>query len=94
MKLSTLSIISSSLLLSVVNAQSTPKTLERTYNEDSFKNLAFFAAFGGSSHYNWVLTVMDELGLRGHNTTFITNVRIYSMYYKSLFFSNLDILSL
>lgn len=75
MKLPTLSLISCSLLLSIANAQ----TLEPTYSIDSHKNVAFFAVFGGSSHINWVLNIMDELGSRGHNATFITSVSLHSI---------------
>ncbi|KAI8968528.1 hypothetical protein BDF20DRAFT_896890 [Mycotypha africana] len=30
------------------------------------------ATVGGASHYNWVLSIGDELGKRGHNFTFVT----------------------
>lgn len=76
MRIAALATISCSLLLSFANAQYT-LSLEKTFNENPFKNVAFFAAFGGSSHYNWVLNIIDELGSRGHNTTFITTVRIH-----------------
>jgi hypothetical protein len=34
----------------------------------------FFGGFGGSSHYNWVLTILDETISRGHNVTFLATV--------------------
>jgi hypothetical protein len=48
--------------------------LTPTYTENNTKNIAFFAAIGGASHYNWVLSVGEELGLRGHNFTFLCSV--------------------
>ncbi|KAI8377906.1 uncharacterized protein BYT42DRAFT_572128 [Radiomyces spectabilis] len=36
------------------------------------KNFAFVATTGGSSHVNWVLSIMNDLGNRGHNVTFFT----------------------
>ncbi|KAI8973694.1 hypothetical protein BDF20DRAFT_883645 [Mycotypha africana] len=74
-------------LLSIVSAQQNDLTpSSNASNQDSFKqlrntlyqhdnsvkNIAFFAAFGGSSHCNWVLSFMDELGARGHNAKFLT----------------------
>ncbi|KAI8359807.1 hypothetical protein BD560DRAFT_437506 [Blakeslea trispora] len=48
--------------------------LKTTYYRDlGFKKIAFFSAVGGSSHYNWVLSICEELGQRGHNTTFLTS---------------------
>ena len=73
MKLKSISLFSltASLLLSFGQAND----LETTYYQDQgFKKVAFFAAMGGSSHYNWVLNICDELGSRGHNTTFLTAV--------------------
>ncbi|KAI7902929.1 uncharacterized protein BX663DRAFT_472518 [Cokeromyces recurvatus] len=37
------------------------------------KRIAFSAFFGGASHVNWVLTILDELSTRDHSTFFITN---------------------
>lgn len=39
------------------------------------KNIAFSALMGGSSHINWVLSILDELTTRGHTTFFVTKVR-------------------
>ncbi|KAF1802140.1 hypothetical protein V8B55DRAFT_1477376 [Mucor lusitanicus] len=47
--------------------------LEPTFQQKhASKNIAFFAPFGGSSHMNWVLNIGNELGMRGHNFTFLT----------------------
>ena len=49
--------------------------LEPTFqNEHASKNIAFFAPFGGSSHISWVLSIGNELAMRGHNFTFLTVV--------------------
>jgi hypothetical protein len=71
MKFSTIT-TASLFLFSAANAL----TLENTFKNNSHKNVAFFATFGGSSHYNWVLSVVDELGSRGHNSFFITGVSL------------------
>lgn len=50
--------------------------LEPTFQQKhASKNIAFFAPFGGASHMNWVLNIGNELGMRGHNFTFLTVVR-------------------
>ncbi|KAL7323023.1 hypothetical protein PS15p_210984 [Mucor circinelloides] len=36
------------------------------------KNIAFCVSGGGSSHIEWVLSIMEELSNRGHVTTFLT----------------------
>ncbi|CAO3655992.1 unnamed protein product [Mucor fragilis] len=47
--------------------------LEPTFQQKhASKNIAFFAPFGGASHMNWVLNIGNELGMRGHNFTFLT----------------------
>ncbi|GAN04448.1 UDP-glucosyl transferase family protein [Mucor ambiguus] len=47
--------------------------LEPTFQQKhASKNIAFFAPFGGASHMNWVLSIGNELGMRGHNITFLT----------------------
>ncbi|KAI8878504.1 glycosyltransferase family 1 protein [Backusella circina FSU 941] len=45
-------------------------SLTESYNEP--KNIGFAGFVGGSSHYTWVLTILDELKDRGHNVTFFT----------------------
>jgi len=50
--------------------------LEPTFQQKhASKNIAFFAPFGGASHMNWVLNIGNELGMRGHNFSFLTVVR-------------------
>lgn len=49
--------------------------LEPTFQQEhASKNIAFFAPFGGASHMNWVLNIGNELGMRGHNFSFLTVV--------------------
>lgn len=38
------------------------------------KNIAFNVFGGGSSHANWVLSIVEELSMRGHSTLFVTKV--------------------
>lgn len=38
------------------------------------KNIVFGATIGGASHINWALSIGEELGLRGHNVSFLTTV--------------------
>lgn len=40
------------------------------------KNVLFSCLVGGSSHVHWVLSILNELESRGHNTTYITKVRL------------------
>jgi hypothetical protein len=46
--------------------------LQDTFREP--KNIMFGSAGGGSSHINWVLSILEELANRGHNITFVTHV--------------------
>ncbi|KAI8643021.1 hypothetical protein BD408DRAFT_431766 [Parasitella parasitica] len=47
--------------------------LNPTFQEEQHpKKIAFFAPFGGASHINWVLNIGNELGIRGHNFSFLT----------------------
>jgi hypothetical protein len=55
-------------------------TIFQTFREP--KKMGFAGAIGGSSHFNWVLSIMDELADRGHNITFFAKVR-----FPFLFFS-------
>lgn len=41
------------------------------------KKVLFSAMVGGSSHVHWVVSILDELSSRGHNTSFITKVIVY-----------------
>lgn len=55
--------------------------LEPTFQQKhASKNIAFFAPFGGSSHMNWVLNIGNELGMRGHNFTFLTVVSLHDAF--------------
>lgn len=48
--------------------------MEPTFRDGNHKKIAFAASIGGSSHINWVLSICDELGNRGHNVSFLTTV--------------------
>ncbi|KAI8373522.1 hypothetical protein EDC96DRAFT_498624 [Choanephora cucurbitarum] len=72
MKLKSISLLS--LTASLLLGSSQANNLETTYYQDfGFKKVMFYAPQGGSSHYNWVLNICEELGLRGHNVTFLTS---------------------
>jgi hypothetical protein len=58
-------------------------SLTETYSEP--KNIAFSAVFGGSSHYNWVLVILNELHNRGHNVSFIAKVNLFFFLYSFFF---------
>lgn len=58
--------------------------MEHTYRQGSVKNIAFNAFMGGSSHHTWVLSIMDSLGQRGHNMSYLTTVK--SFFSFSFFF--------
>ncbi|KAI8380716.1 hypothetical protein BD560DRAFT_386907 [Blakeslea trispora] len=63
-------LLATNLLFSASNADE----LETTYYQNlGFKNVIFYACIGGASHYNWVLSILDELGSRGHNVSFLTS---------------------
>lgn len=64
-------LIAASLIVQQCNAVEFKPTFQ---DESCSKNIAFFSAFGGSSHVSWVLSIGNELGIRGHNFTFITVV--------------------
>ncbi|KAI9304333.1 hypothetical protein BJ944DRAFT_231386 [Cunninghamella echinulata] len=46
--------------------------LELVENYRTSKNILFAATVGGSTHVNWVLSILKELEQRGHNVTFVT----------------------
>jgi hypothetical protein len=52
------------------------RVLSLSESYDQPKNIGFAGFVGGSSHYTWVLTILDELKDRGHNVTFFTKVCI------------------
>jgi hypothetical protein len=39
------------------------------------KKIAFACYLGGSSHVYWVLSIAEELSMRGHSTFFFTKVK-------------------
>lgn len=49
---------------------------KETLVEDYFepKHVMFMSTFGGSSHVNWVLSILNELSKRGHRITYVTRV--------------------
>ncbi|KAI9482826.1 MAG: hypothetical protein EXX96DRAFT_518686 [Benjaminiella poitrasii] len=49
--------------------QSSRFEVEQTFRKP--KRVAFSVLFGGSSHVNWVLSILDELTNRGHSAYFI-----------------------
>ncbi|KAG2213470.1 hypothetical protein INT47_009144 [Mucor saturninus] len=47
-------------------------TFEISPNFRSPKNILFSCMYGGSSHVSWVISILDELSLRGHTTFYLT----------------------
>jgi hypothetical protein len=47
-------------------------SISQTFREP--KNIALAGGIGGTSHFAWVLSIMDELANRGHNMTFFAKV--------------------
>ncbi|KAL7313971.1 hypothetical protein PS15m_007636 [Mucor circinelloides] len=69
-----LSLLSSCLMATHIVA-STPDQRANNATWPSFrqpKKIAFNVFSGGSSHTNWVLSILEELSIRGHTTTFLT----------------------
>lgn len=64
------------LAASTAQAQSTLLELKSTIQDAQRKNIAFFSIMGGTSHYNWVLSIGQELGQRGHTFYFLSAVSI------------------
>ena len=62
------------LAVSTAQAQSTLLELKSTIQDAQRKNIAFFSVLGGTSHYNWVLSIGEELGQRGHTFYFLSAV--------------------
>lgn len=77
------SLLFAGLFMASAHAQSN-LNLQSTFQNDGGKNIAFFCTIGGASHYNWVLSIGDELGLRGHNFTFLTSVCASISYFSSM----------
>lgn len=60
--------------------------LKDTFREP--KNILFGNVGGGSSHINWVISILEELANRGHNITFVTHV-IYFFFVQGVIYSPL-----
>ncbi|KAI9253633.1 hypothetical protein EDC94DRAFT_546345 [Helicostylum pulchrum] len=56
------------LICATVNALE----LQPTFREGNYKHVAFSASAGGSSHHTWVLSILDEVGQRGHRASYLT----------------------
>lgn len=52
-------------------------TFDMVQNFREPKKILFSCMVGGSSHVHWVLSILDELDSRGHNTSFITKVTLF-----------------
>jgi len=79
LKLAMKLLLSLALLVSSCNLASCSPNQQVSESLQSFrqpKNIAFCVSGGGSSHIEWVLSIMEELSNRGHITTFLTRVRI------------------
>ncbi|KAI8887256.1 glycosyltransferase family 1 protein [Backusella circina FSU 941] len=75
------SLLSLSLLSTATAAEQA--TIFQTFREP--KNIGFAGGMSGSSHYTWVLTIMDELAERGHKIIFFSkedNLRLVKQYPK------------
>ena len=76
MKLSLLCLAVLSTGLSVI-ADANLATMKPTFKQElGYKNIAFGALVGGSSHIVWALSIGEELAMRGHNFTFVTVVSV------------------
>lgn len=53
--------------------------IKPTFRDKNYKNIVFAASVGGASHINWVLSICEELGLRGHNLSFLTTVSLWKI---------------
>lgn len=78
MKLTATIPILSTILLATTTAQSYTE-LKPNFLENGSKKFAFVGLMGGSSHFNWVLSIGDELGERGHDFVFISSVSTYNL---------------
>lgn len=59
-------------LLTLLSLSTIVSALQSTFRDAGYKNIAFSVSQGGSSHHNWVLTIIDLLAQRGHNITYLT----------------------
>lgn len=55
------------------------------------KNIAFAVFAGGSSHTEWVLSIMEELSERGHHTTYLTRVCIHVYSNNTLYSTQISV---
>lgn len=58
--------------LSIEYRQSSTFNIIQNFREP--KKILFYCVGGGSSHTHWVLSILNELNSRGHNTSYITMV--------------------
>lgn len=72
MRISITTIFASSLAILFAHALE----MRPTFRQGNFKNIAFSVGGGGSSHHNWVLSIVDLLGQRGHNISYLTTVSV------------------
>lgn len=83
-KKSLVSLVSACLL---VGSYADSVVMKPNFKELSgYKNIAFGASIGGSSHVNWVLSIGEELGIRGHNVSFFTTVSDTNLYFFISFY--------
>jgi hypothetical protein len=62
-----------------ISGSTTPSSNDMVPIFQSFrqsKKIGFSGTGGGSTHFNWVLAIMDELADRGHNVTFFAKVNL------------------
>lgn len=71
-----LTLLSAALICATVNALE----LQPTFREGNYKHVVFGASIGGSSHHNWVLSILDEVGQRGHRASYLTTVSICNFF--------------
>ncbi|KAG2207744.1 hypothetical protein INT47_011864 [Mucor saturninus] len=65
-------LIRSAVLILSLSVCSHALDMQTTYQQGAPKNIAFNAFMGGSSHHTWVLSIMETLGERGHNMSYLT----------------------
>lgn len=80
-------LISSCSIATCSPDQQATETLLQSFRQP--KNIAFAVFLGGSSHVEWVLSIMEELSKRGHHTTYLTRVCIHVCSNDALYHSTL-----
>lgn len=73
MRLNIITLILASLLVFLTT---NALEIQPTFREGDYKNIAFGVSIGGSSHHNWVLSIIDLLGQRGHNLSYLATASI------------------